>query len=134
VLGVGTAPIVVRATPAVTETVEVPVIPAMRKVVVPLPFVATRVMLDDQASEVVPASDVAAFELPGDSGLRHRLTVTALDGTRAEGYVREEDGIARPEGDGLMFVSDPVPADAHPAVGRPPRPIGTVHNGFTKLR
>jgi serine/threonine-protein kinase len=129
-------PIVVRGTPTPAATVEVPLIPAIRKVVLALPFVATHVTLDDQSSDLVPASDVAAFEVPGDSGLRHLVTAIALDGTRAEGYVREQDGIARPEGDGLKFVSDAAAAgDVRPATGHPPpRPIGTVHNGFTKLR
>ena len=109
--------------------------PPPRKVVLPLPFVATHVSFDDQVRDLVPATDVAAFDVPGEAGLRHRIAITALDGSRAEGYVREQDGIARPDADGLtMVLPDPVPGNPHPPAGRPARPVGTVHNGFTKLR
>ncbi len=146
------APIVVRApSPASTPApVEVPLLLTRRKVVVPLPFVATRVTLDDQSIDLTPASDVAAFEVAGESGLRHLVTVTALDGSRAEGYVREQDGIAHVEAEGFTLsaaaAADAPAGDSRPAgtaspagpagptSGRPPRPIGTVHNGFTKLR
>jgi serine/threonine protein kinase len=128
-------PIVVRGTPAVPAPLDVPVAPGPRKVVLPLPFVATRVMFDDEVRDLTPATDVAAFDVPGEAGPRHRVAITALDGTRAEGYVREQDGIARPEGDGFMMVlPDSTPSDPRPAAARPARPIGTVHNGFTKLR
>jgi serine/threonine protein kinase len=130
------APIVVRGTsPVATVPAEVPLVPAPRKVVLPLPFVATRVSFDDEVRELVPASDVAAFDVPGEAGPRHRVAITALDGSRAEGYVREQDGIARPEPDGFtMVLPDSMPNDPRPPAGRPARPIGTVHNGFTKLR
>jgi hypothetical protein len=129
------APIVVRGTPVATVPADVPSVPAPRKVVLPLPFVATRVSFDDEVRELVPASDVAAFDVPGEAGPRHRVAITALDGSRAEGYVREQDGIARPEPDGFtMVLPDSVPNDLRPPAGRPARPIGTVHNGFTKLR
>jgi serine/threonine-protein kinase len=129
------APIVVRGTPVVQAPAEAPIVPASRKVVVPLPFVATHVTFDEQARDLAPAADVAAFDVAGDAGPRHLVTVTALDGSRAEGYVREQDGIARPEPDGYtMALPDNPPGDPRPHVGRPVPPVGTVHNGFTKLR
>ncbi len=129
------APIVVRGSPPVgIPAAAVPPPPPARKVVLPLPFVASHVSFDDQARDLMPATDVAAFDVPGEAGLRHRVSITALDGSRAEGYVREQDGIARPDEEGFtMVMPDPLPGDTRPAAARPARPIGTVHNGFTKL-
>ncbi len=79
--------------------------PTIRRVIVPLPFVASRVTLDEQSRELTPAADVAAFEVPRESGLVHRVTALAVDGARAEAYVREGDGVARPEGDGFAIES-----------------------------
>lgn len=129
------APIVVRGSPPVgIPAAAVPPPPPARKVVLPLPFVASHVSFDDQARDLMPATDVAAFDVPGEAGLRHRVSITALDGSRAEGYVREQDGIARHDEEGFtMVMPDPLPGDTRPAAARPARPIGTVHNGFTKL-
>ncbi len=137
-------PIVVRGTPSPSASSLAPLAATARRVVVPLPFVATRVTFDDETRDLQPAADVVAFDVPAESGPRHVLEVTALDGSRAEGYVREQDGIARPEGDGLTLApsvdsaSAPTTVDPRPATGghfvRPVRPVGTVHNGFTKLR
>ena len=111
------------------------VAPTARRVVVPLPFLATHVEFDDEVRELDPPTDVAAFDVPAESGPRHRVAVVALDGTRAEGFVREQDGIARPEGDGYAFVApEPSVTESRPTPSRPVRPVGTVHNGFTKLR
>ncbi len=129
------APIVVRGSPPVGIPAAAVPPPPARKVVLPLPFVASHVSFDDQARDLMPATDVAAFDVPGEAGLRHRVSITALDGSRAEGYVREQDGIARPDEEGFtMVMPDPLPGDTRPAAARPARPIGTVHNGFTKLR
>jgi hypothetical protein len=93
------------------------------------------VELDDAARDLEPATDVAAFDVPPESGPRHRVAVLAIDGTRAEGFVREQDGIARPEGDGYTFIApEPASPEPRPAPVRTTRPIGTVHDGFTKLR
>ncbi|MGD0529832.1 MAG: hypothetical protein ABSE49_32150, partial [Polyangiaceae bacterium] len=117
--------------PSVTEIV---VAPTARKVVVPLPFLATHVELDDVSRELDPPADVAAFDVAAESGTRHRVAIVAIDGTRAEGFVREQDGIARPEPDGYAFVPpEPSATETRPPT-RPVRPVGTVHNGFTKLR
>ena len=115
--------------------------PTIRKVVVPLPFLAKHVSFDDVSRDLEPATDVVAFDVPLVSGSRHLVSATALDETRAEGYVREVDGIARPETQGFAIVlPSGAPIDvpigstsARPASGGPPR-VGTNKNGFTKLR
>ena len=128
-------PIVIRGTPPSPTVTEVLVAPTARKVVVPLPFLATHVELDDVVRELDPPADVAAFDVAAESGTRHRVAVIAIDGTRAEGFVREQDGIARPEADGYAFVAPgPSATETRPPSTRPTRPVGTVHNGFTKLR
>lgn len=159
--------------------------PAVRRVLVTLPFVATRVTFDDQSRELTPPSEVAVFDVPRESGVRHRVTAVAVDGARAEAFVREADGVARPEGDytiEALETSDEPAADPsagaividlpedtpptasastkrrlrrprgvpiRPAAGASPaptptaapatastatKPIGTVKDGFTKLR
>ncbi|HSO39268.1 MAG TPA: serine/threonine-protein kinase [Labilithrix sp.] len=150
--------------------------PTIRRVVVPLPFAATRVTFDEQSRELSPPADVAAFEVPRESGLRHRITALGVDGSRAEAYVRESEGVARPEGQGFAIEAletyaegagtaagpatiielPPTPNGVKrvvvkrgPARGPkdagaggagtasalpPPKPIGTVKDGFTKLR
>jgi len=150
--------------------------PVFRRVVVPLPFVAKRVTFDEQSRELAPPTDVAAFDVPRESGARHRITALAVDGSKAEAYVRESEGVARPEGPG--FTIEPLETYADEAQGTPtangnlielpptpngvkrvvkprptgarvakdagaaaasasaqaPKPIGTVKDGFTKLR
>jgi serine/threonine-protein kinase len=129
------APIVVRGMTPSAPPPEVLPTPTSRKVVVPLPFLSTHVSFDEQARDLSPATDVASFDVPVAAGPRHKVTVFALDGARAEGYVLEQDGVARPDGEGLTVIfPDSVPLDSRPGVVRPARPIGTVHNGFTKLR
>jgi serine/threonine protein kinase len=107
-----------------------------RKVVVPLPFLAVHAELDDLARELDPAADVVAFEVPHESGATHHVTAIALDGSRAEAYVHESDGVARVDGDGFVTFLPATPA-ASPSKprGTPPRstPAGHVKNGFTKL-
>jgi hypothetical protein len=107
-----------------------------RRVLLPLPFVASHVAFDDEARDLDPPTDVVAFDVPSANGSRHRVTVVALDGTRAEGFASEQDGVARAEGAGYAFSSPP---QADEAPRRPPtrsavRPVGTIHDGFTKLR
>jgi hypothetical protein len=131
------APIVIRGTPPAATPREVPAPPpTARRVVLSLPFLATHVTFDDEQRDLSPATDVTAFDVPADMGQRHRVAAVALDGTRAEGTVREEDGIARPDSDGYVFIPPDPAGDARAPsyTGRPARPIGTVHNGFTKLR
>ncbi len=95
--------------------------PTSRRVVVPLPFVASKVTFDDQSRDLSPPSDVAAFEVPRESGGRHRVTAFATDGARAEAYVREEDGVAHAEGEGFAIESlETYPDD--PAWGATQKP------------
>ena len=143
--------------------------PTMRRVIIPLPFAATRMTFDEQSRELSPPTDIAAFDVPRESGPRHRVTALAADGSKAEAYVREEEGVARPEGPGFTIESletygdeaqngspivlpparngvkrvvkpRPVGARLPKDAGAPAasaseaKPIGTVKDGFTKLR
>jgi hypothetical protein len=81
------------------------------------------------------------------------VIVVALDGTRAEGWVNEVDGVAKVEDDGFTFESPDIPGlsaqgqgggsgGARPGPGgkgggtgnKKPAPVGTTKNGFTKLK
>ncbi|HTB76348.1 MAG TPA: serine/threonine-protein kinase [Polyangiaceae bacterium] len=128
------APIVVRGAPA-TIVAPTPT-PTTRRVLLPLPFVASRATLDDETRDLDPPSDVLAFDVPASSGPRHRVTVVAPDGTRAEGYAAEQDGIVRPEEEGYAFEAPRQPGSATPRADRKrsAHPAGVVHDGFTKLR
>jgi hypothetical protein len=128
------APIVVRSAPA-TASSSTPD-HSTRRVLLPLPFVASHATFDDDARDLEPPTDVLAFDVAAASGPRHRVTFVAPDGTRAEGYAVEEDGVARPEGDGYTFVPPPRSESerGHPDRRRPHAPVGIVHDGFTKLR
>jgi eukaryotic-like serine/threonine-protein kinase len=132
VAGQGSVPSTIHS--AVTPTA------LTRGVVVSLPFAAKRVTFDELSRDIDPAADVIAFEVPMDRGARHRVVALAPDGTRAEGYVREQDGFARADGDGFVFSSafGPLDIDLHRegphGGGRMPRSIGKVRNGFTKLK
>jgi serine/threonine-protein kinase len=108
-----------------------------RRVIVPMPFPATHIEFDDTVRELSPPAEVAAFDVPTSSGPRHRVSALSLDGLRAEAFVREEDGVGHPEGDGFVMAipsatSAPVDLDAPLAPRRPA--LGTVKDGFTKLR
>jgi serine/threonine-protein kinase len=153
VLGIGIAVLVRKLSrpPAPVLAVQRAAEPTVRKVVVPLPFVATLVSFDDVTRELSPPSDVVAFEVPREAGTRHRVTATGLDGTRAEGFVREEEGVARADHPGYDLIVPTLPANpaqpaAPPSRGQPartakpaastgkPAPVGTTKNGFTKLK
>jgi hypothetical protein len=110
--------------------------PVARKVVVALPFLATHVTFDDESRDLDPAVDVTAFEVPREAGVRHRLTATAIDGSKASGFVREQDGVARVEPEGYEIELPALSPSAAPhSNGHPSTaPVGTVKNGFTKLR
>jgi len=124
---------------AVASSVDGPVA-ATRRVAVPLPLTASHVELDDIKRDLAPPADLAAFDVPRASGVRHRVVAVGVDGSRAEGYVLETDGVARVEEEGFVVVH-PTPADppAHAAPspgGRAATPsdVARVKNGFTKLR
>ncbi|MEO8800123.1 MAG: serine/threonine-protein kinase [Polyangiaceae bacterium] len=130
-------------TPPISTTVtdQSPALPTTRKVVVPLPFVASHVTFDDTERDLDPPSNVTSFDVPTSSGLRHRLVVVAASGARAEGFVHEVDGLTAQE-DGFTTYG-PAAASASasehpPAVKHHPRPkpkrSTTRHDGFTKLQ
>jgi hypothetical protein len=127
-------PIAIRGTPA-TDTGALVRAVATHRVLLPLPFVASRVTFDDESRDLEPPTDVVAFDVRSGGGPRHQVSILAPDGARAEGSALEEDGIARPEGDGYSFVAPPKPEDDTPAAARKrtSHPLGTVRNGFTKL-
>jgi serine/threonine-protein kinase len=110
--------------------------PSTRRVLLPLPFLASHASLDDEGRDLEPPTDVVSFEVAADAGVRHHVVAVAPDGTRAEGFTLEEDGVARAEGDGYGFVAPepPVADDRRAGPRRPTHPLGTVHNGFTKLK
>jgi serine/threonine-protein kinase len=134
--GKATAIVVRPAAGIVAATPSAPPIPTSRRVLVPLPFLATHVTFDDEPRDLEPPTDIVSFDVPADGGPRHRVTAVAVDGMRAEGYALEEDGVARAEGDGYNFTPPPPPVadERHVGPRRPGRTLGTVHNGFTKLR
>ncbi len=139
----------------------------VRRVVVPLPFSASKVTFDEQSRDLNPPQDVASFDVPRESGMRHRVIAVSTDGSRAEAIVREIDGVARAEGEGFgvetldLYDDDeiielpatpgapkkvtkkpkpggkpapPVHTAAAPAASATAKPIGTVKDGFTKLK
>jgi serine/threonine-protein kinase len=112
-------PIVIRGTVSASAAAA-NAAPSTRKVVLPLPFLAAHVGFDDASRDLDPATDVVAFDVPIGSGPRHRVAVIALDGTRAEGFVREHDGIARPDGEAIRISGRPNRAGENgpPARGR----------------
>jgi serine/threonine-protein kinase len=83
-----------------------------RRVAISLPFLAVRVIVDDTEKTLSPASDIAAVDLPGTSGERHRVRAFAVDGTTADGWVREVDGVGRPENGGLTVHESTTAAAA----------------------
>ena len=130
------APVVVRGSPATLQSAEPAPAPSARRVLVALPFQATQVQFDDTTRDLDPATDVVAIDVRAGAGPRHRISAIAVDGTRAEGLVREQDGLTQPESPGFTFFLPDAPPGSEPRAGgaRPARPVGTVHNGFTKLR
>ncbi len=132
---------IVVARPTVAALPAPPPEPTQRKVVVPLPFLATHVTFDDESRDLDPAGDVTAFDVPRESGTRHRVTATAIDGSKASGFVTEDDGVAKVEAEGYSFELPSGTGAAVPsaAAGRSSAHAGTgsagkVKNGFTKLR
>ena len=102
--------------------------PATRRVLLPLP-VRRRVTrpFDDDARDLDPPTDVLAFDVAAAAAApRIASTIVAPDGTRAEGYAVEEDGVARPEGDGYTFVPPPRSESerGRPGPTRPHAPVG----------
>jgi hypothetical protein len=130
-------PIVVRPAAGTLATTAPLAAPPMRRVLVPLPFLASRIAFDEQARDLEPPSDIVSFDLASDAGSRHHVTAISPDGTRANGDALEEDGVVRAEGDGYNFTAPPSPsppvAEERRVGPRPGRAVGTVHNGFTKL-
>ncbi len=101
-------------------------VPSVHEVTVPLPFLASRVSLDDTERTLKPATDRVSFWVPNGGSGEHKVTAIALDGTRAEATVREVDGLARIEGDGYKLdesgVTIELPEPDPPAAPKPQPP------------
>ncbi len=133
------------AAPSAAVAIEFPAssaaTPTTRHVVVPLPFVATRIWFDDAERDLDPPADVAAFDIPVSSSPRHHLVASGANGAQAEGFLRETDGVAAPEG-GFNTLVAPTPtavATQAPVVHHAPHrhaasPSTTRRDGFTKLK
>lgn len=141
-----TAPTAISSAPS-TEAPQAVAAPAMRRVVVPLPFVSSHVTFDDIDRDLDPPADVCAFDVPGASGVRHRVVAVSPNGARAEGFAREIDGVASPE-EGFVthqpwVAPTPTPAttpgampgtQAGPRHSRPAPVSTTTRDGFTRLK
>jgi serine/threonine-protein kinase len=124
----GEAPGTAASSPAATT----------HRIIFSLPFAASQVTFDEVTHDLDPPSNLAAFDASAESGLRHHVTAFNADGRRADGYVRDEDGVGRIEPPGYTIAgpdSPPVESKHEPSglAGHPP-PIGKVRNGFTKLK
>ncbi len=111
-----------------------PSVPAgQRSLLVRLPFLASRVVLDGVEHPLAPAADQIVVDVPAGAAEPHHLTVTALDGSLAHADVSEVDGVVtmrEPRGGSTSSVPTP-PALAAPTA--PSQKVGVVRNGFTKL-
>ena len=129
-------PIVVSGAPVTPTSVTATSIGKARRVLLPLPFLATQVTFDELVRDLQPATDAVVFEVPDERDQYHHVMAVALDGTRAQALVHEEAGIAQPDASGYAFTRPPGSSTPEPrsSNGRPSRPLGIVHDGFTKLR
>ena len=134
-------------------------IATVRTVVVALPFQVTRVIFDEQRRDLDRPADSVSFNVVATNGTRHHVVAVGAGGERAEAFVREVEGIAKPEGTGYAMelldayeddavVEGPGAADGgpkkfqrprrKPAGGAPhaaaPKSPGTVKDGFTRLK
>jgi serine/threonine-protein kinase len=124
-----------------SDAPQIAALPSSRRVVVPLPFVATHVIFDDLDRDLNPPADVCAFDVPAASGVRHRVVAIAASGARAEGFAREVDGVASPES-GFAVQSATTQTAANPTTPPPVAPhrnhaaprSTTTHDGFTRIK
>lgn len=106
-----------------------------RHVVIPLPFVASRVILDGVAHDLSPAADLLSLDVPLAAGTRHHVVAMALDGSRAQADVTETGGVGHATGSGFSLLPlDARSSGADPSTAAAPRGAGVVRNGFTRLR
>ncbi|MEO7111339.1 MAG: serine/threonine-protein kinase [Polyangiaceae bacterium] len=128
------------ASATTSEAPQIAAAPTSRHVVVPLPFVAVHVQFDDLDRSLNPPADVCAFDVPAASGVRHRVVVIAADGTHAEGFAREVDGVASPESgfaiqQAVAAHTNPVTPPPAPAHHRHAAPRSTTtQDGFTRIK
>lgn len=128
------------ASGASSDAPQIAAAPSSRHVVVPLPFVATHVIFDDLDRDLNPPADVCAFDVPAASGVRHRVVAIAANGSRAEGFAREVDGVASPESG--FAIQQATPTTTTPPAAPQPQPhhthaaprSTTTHDGFTRIK
>jgi hypothetical protein len=106
--------------------------PTGRKVVVSLPFAARRITLDSDTQAIEPPSSLVLFEVPRDSGTRHHVVAAGLDGASLATDAIETWAAGDDEGYVVVAPSPEAPTRASPVRGRVT--VGTVRDGFTKLR
>lgn len=119
------------ALPIASGTTEPPHAVPPRALDFTLPFLSTRVSVDETTKDLSPAVDRVSLTLTS-SLKRHRVVAVALDGTRAAGWVRETEAGAELEGSG--FAVDPpqevieLPEEPRVIAPLPPpvRPPGRV--------
>lgn len=135
-----------------THESQQPVIEARaRRVILALPFASMRVILDDKDRVFESPVETAAFELGAGSGARHKWIAVASDGTRAEGFATERDGVLEIEEETKIVIypqtqpaespSAPVtkarPVPRRSTRAKPPRKTPRIErtpDGFTKIR
>jgi hypothetical protein len=109
-----------------------PLAPTGRKVVVSLPFAAHRISLDAETQALAPPSSLVVFEVPRDSATRHHVVAVGPDGAALAADVLEAWAAGDDEGYVVVNPSPGAPAHTAPIRGRVT--VGTVRDGFTKLR
>jgi serine/threonine-protein kinase len=126
------APVAMRPETVATPSGAAAPASTTRKVVVSLPFAARQVTLDGVTQAVEPPSTLVAFDVTRDAATRHHVVATGSDGVPLAADAFETS----PAGDdqGYIVVTAPAeePARAAPMRGRVT--VGTVRDGFTKLR
>jgi len=109
-----------------------PPAPLTRHLRIELPFLASHLAIDAVGHDIYPAADFLALDVAVDAGTAHHVVAVALDGSQAEGDLREVDGVARPLGGGWALISHRSSASTGSAPA--PHGPGVNRNGFTKLR
>lgn len=104
--------------------------PQPRRVVVQLPIVAARVIVDDIERTLSPPGDAVVVELAAEPKTPYRLRAFAADGVSAEADLVLDGGTASADLATLVVFR---PADKAPAA-KPPSKGATKRNGFTKLQ
>ena len=111
-------------------------VPATRRVLLPLPFVASHATFDDDVRDLEPPTDVLAFDVA-----QQQRAAASRDPRRAGRHagrgIRRRRRRRRSPGWRRLHVRRLRPssrANAAVRIGDGRHPVGIVHDGFTKLR